>query len=158
MRDTQGYEGGADDRKRSGRADRCREELRLGVLAPEFSAVTLPILLVVVDLVHANDGRHSLIDCRSYSLQEGGDSFQTKSKAGLQQTVECGTPRGVVERDRSGEQAFVHLCAVRFQVGHEALPIHRVDDRDLPGAPGPVTRETSARLMEHISAAVAATA
>jgi branched-chain amino acid aminotransferase len=41
---------------------------------------------------------------------------------------------------------------------HEALAIHRVDDRDLPAAPGPVTRETGARLLEHISAAVAATA
>jgi branched-chain amino acid aminotransferase len=41
---------------------------------------------------------------------------------------------------------------------HEALPIHRVDDRDLPEAPGPVTRETAARLAEHIGAAIAAAA
>jgi branched-chain amino acid aminotransferase len=40
---------------------------------------------------------------------------------------------------------------------HEVVPIHRVDDRDLP-APGPVTRETGERVMEHISAALAATA
>jgi branched-chain amino acid aminotransferase len=41
---------------------------------------------------------------------------------------------------------------------HEVVPIHRVDDRDLPAAPGPVTRETGERVMEHISAALAATA
>ena len=41
---------------------------------------------------------------------------------------------------------------------HEVMPIHRVDDRDLPAAPGPVTRETGARVMEHIAAALAATA
>jgi branched-chain amino acid aminotransferase len=38
---------------------------------------------------------------------------------------------------------------------HEVLPIHRVDDRDLPAAPGPVTEKAGARLLEHISAAVA---
>jgi branched-chain amino acid aminotransferase len=41
---------------------------------------------------------------------------------------------------------------------HEVMPIHRVDDRDLPAAPGPVTRETGERVMDHISAALAATA
>ncbi len=41
---------------------------------------------------------------------------------------------------------------------HEVMPIHRVDDRDLPATPGPVTRQASARVMEHISAALATTA
>jgi branched-chain amino acid aminotransferase len=41
---------------------------------------------------------------------------------------------------------------------HEVLPVHRVDDRDLPPAPGPHTREARARLSEHIVAAVAAAA
>ena len=41
---------------------------------------------------------------------------------------------------------------------HEVMPIHRVDDRELPAAPGPVTRETGERVMEHIAAALAATA
>ena len=42
---------------------------------------------------------------------------------------------------------------------HEVMPIHRVDDRDLPAAaPGPVTRLASERVMEHISAALATTA
>jgi branched-chain amino acid aminotransferase len=41
---------------------------------------------------------------------------------------------------------------------HETLPIHRIDDRDLPEAPGPVTRETGARLSEHIAAAIGAAA
>jgi branched-chain amino acid aminotransferase len=41
---------------------------------------------------------------------------------------------------------------------HEVLPIHRVDDRQLPDAPGPRTREAGARLSEHIVAALAATA
>jgi branched-chain amino acid aminotransferase len=41
---------------------------------------------------------------------------------------------------------------------HEVMPIHRVDDRDLPAAPGPATRETGRRVMDHISAALAATA
>ena len=42
---------------------------------------------------------------------------------------------------------------------HEVMPIHRVDDRDLPAAaPGPVTRQASERVMEHISAALATTA
>jgi branched-chain amino acid aminotransferase len=40
----------------------------------------------------------------------------------------------------------------------ETLPIHRIDDRDLPAAPGPVTRETGARLSAHIVAAIAAAA
>lgn len=41
---------------------------------------------------------------------------------------------------------------------HEVLPIHRIDDRDLPAAPGPVTRELAGRLTEHIAAALAAPA
>ncbi len=41
---------------------------------------------------------------------------------------------------------------------HEALPIHRVDDRELPLAPGPATSEARERLHEHIAAALAATA
>jgi len=41
---------------------------------------------------------------------------------------------------------------------HEVMPIHRVDDRDLPATPGPVTRQASERVMEHISAALATTA
>jgi branched-chain amino acid aminotransferase len=41
---------------------------------------------------------------------------------------------------------------------HEVLPVHRVEDRDLPQAPGPVTREAGERLNEHIVAALAATA
>jgi branched-chain amino acid aminotransferase len=41
---------------------------------------------------------------------------------------------------------------------HEALPIHRVDDRELPVAPGPATREAGERLHEHIAAALAAAA
>jgi branched-chain amino acid aminotransferase len=39
---------------------------------------------------------------------------------------------------------------------HESLPIHRVDERDLPVAPGPVTREAGERLHAHIAAALAA--
>jgi branched-chain amino acid aminotransferase len=41
---------------------------------------------------------------------------------------------------------------------HEALPIRRIDERDLPEPPGPVTREAAARLQEHIVAAIAAAA
>jgi branched-chain amino acid aminotransferase len=40
----------------------------------------------------------------------------------------------------------------------EVLPIHRVDDRDLGAAPGPVTQEVGGRVTEHIAAALAATA
>jgi branched-chain amino acid aminotransferase len=41
---------------------------------------------------------------------------------------------------------------------HEVLPVHSVDGRALPPAPGPVTREARTRLSEHIVAAVAAAA
>jgi branched-chain amino acid aminotransferase len=41
---------------------------------------------------------------------------------------------------------------------HEVLPIHRVDDSELPDAPGPQTREAGARLSEHIVAALVAAA
>ena len=39
---------------------------------------------------------------------------------------------------------------------HETLPVRRVDERDLPPAPGPVTREVTRRLSEHIATALAA--
>ena len=40
-----------------------------------------------------------------------------------------------------------------------SLPIHRVDDRDLPAAaPGPVTRQASERVTEHIVGGARATA
>jgi branched-chain amino acid aminotransferase len=41
---------------------------------------------------------------------------------------------------------------------HEVLPVRRVDDNDLPDAPGPLTREAGARLSEHIVAALVAPA
>jgi branched-chain amino acid aminotransferase len=53
---------------------------------------------------------------------------------------------------RGAEEAFLASTT------HEALPIHRVDDRELPLAPGPATSEARERLHEHIAAALAATA
>ena len=64
----------------------------------------------------------------------------------------------VEERPITLEELFAAEEAFLSSTTHEVLPIHRVDDRDLGAAPGPVTREVGGRVTEHIAAALAATA
>jgi branched-chain amino acid aminotransferase len=65
---------------------------------------------------------------------------------------------GVRERPITLEELLGAEEAFLASTTHEALPVHSVDGRTLPRAPGPVTREAAARLSEHIMAAVAAAA
>jgi branched-chain amino acid aminotransferase len=74
------------------------------------------------------------------------------TRRALLEVVEVEEAPITIDELREAQEAFLASTT------HEVLPVHRVDDSELPDAPGPQTREAGARLSEHIVAALVAAA